>query len=97
MSYGQNATSCDPLKPVRRRITLCFKVDVNDVRNIGKKLSDDLLVGILWAEIKDQHDQVIKQLVLSKMSSTRFSQPWINTIVKRLDRGKKRAYQKPKL
>ena len=92
-------------KPVRRRIHLWNKADVNDVRNSVQKFSDYFIrkhnvqtpVGILWEEIKDQHDQVMEQLVPSKINSTRFSQPWINTKVKRFARRKKRAYQKAKL
>ena len=93
------------VKPVRRRIHLWNKANVSDVRNSVQKFSDNFIrkhnvqtpVDILWEEIKEQHDQVMEQLVPSKMSSTRFSQPWINTKVKRLARRKKCAYQKAKL
>ena len=50
----------------------------------------------MWSDIKSTLLQILERHVPSKMSSTRFNQPWINTRVKRLTRRKKRSFIKAK-
>ena len=45
-------------------------------------------------DFKDMWHQAIADNVPTKMTSTRFSQPWINRNVKRLSRRKKKAYRR---
>ena len=51
-------------------------------------------INNLWQSFKDGCSNLVETHVPSKMSSVRFSQPWINRRVRRLSRRKKRAYQK---
>ena len=48
----------------------------------------------IWGDFKDMCHQAISNNVPSKLTTTRFSQPWINRNVKRLSRRKKKAYRR---
>ena len=56
------------------------------------KMSTD--INQLWGDFKDMCHQAITDNVPTKMTSTRFSQPWINRNAKRLSRRKKKAYRR---
>ena len=58
---------------------------------IGKHSCNADVAG-MWCEIKTFLIQLLDKHVPSKFSSSRFSQPWITTTVKRLTRRKKRSY-----
>ena len=48
----------------------------------------------MWQCIKNNLEQIIKENVPTKMTSTRSSQPWFNTKCKRLTRKKCKLYKK---
>ena len=88
------------LKPAPRKIFLWRKADL---ANIKSKLSDfslkfttaysvDTPVNILWDVIACELQSVLSDCVPTKMATTRFNQPWINSHIKSLARRKKRAY-----
>ena len=51
-------------------------------------------INQLWCDFKDMCQKAITDNVPTKMTSTRFNQPWINRNVKRLSRRKKKAYRR---
>ena len=51
-------------------------------------------VNELWDTLKYFTLSFLEDKVPSKMTSSRFSQPWINKKVKRISRRKKRAYKR---
>ena len=56
----------------------------------------DTDVNTLWNSFKEFNSNLLDDKVPSKMTSARFSQPWINRKVRRISRKKKRAYEKVK-
>ena len=88
------------LKPAPRKIFLWRKADL---ANIKSQLSDfsskfttaysvDTPVNILWDVIACELQSVLSDCVPTKMATTRFNQPWINSNIRSLARRKKRAY-----
>lgn len=85
-------------KQPRRQILLWSKADMDNIRKILKTISDNILnlydlespVDQIWSSIKDGLTQALKQ-VPTKMTSSKRSQPWANTTVKRMSRRKHRA------
>ncbi|MCG7874753.1 MAG: hypothetical protein JAY78_00305 [Candidatus Thiodiazotropha taylori] len=53
-------------------------------------------VNTLWDALKEFTTSLLEDKVPSKMTSPRFSQPWISRKIKRISRRKKRAYRKAK-
>ena len=50
----------------------------------------------MWLAIKEKLLSLRESFVPSKLTSSRFHQPWVNTVVKRLSRQKNRAFKKLK-
>ena len=48
----------------------------------------------MWEFIKSNLLHILEETVPSKMSTSRFNQPWINQKIKQLTRQKKRSYEK---
>lgn len=92
-------------RPPRRKLLLWNKADTtklsDSIRNFSTEFTRDNTestdVNFLWNRFKDFCTEAIEASVPSKLSSTRFSQPWVNRKVKRLSRQKKRAYRKAKM
>jgi hypothetical protein len=51
-------------------------------------------INTLWADFKQQCNKVIESHVPSKLTSSRFNQPWCNRNIRKLARRKKRAYRR---
>ena len=51
-------------------------------------------VDSMWLQITSELHQILDDYVPTKMSTTRFNQPWINSHLKRAARRKKKAYKK---
>ncbi|CAG2254481.1 unnamed protein product [Mytilus edulis] len=51
-------------------------------------------ITAMWEFIKTSLLTILEQTVPSKMSSSRFNQPWINQKIKKLTRQKKRSFEK---
>ena len=92
------------LKPVSRKILLWNKADIQNIRNDLSTFSSNYLTSVTintpveeqWRIISRHLTQTIDNLVPSKMSTTRFNQPWITRQLKRLARKKSRSYKKAK-
>ena len=56
----------------------------------------DTNINTLWHTLKEYTASLLEDKVPSKMTSSRFSQPWINRKIKRISRRKKRAFGKAK-
>ena len=74
-----------------------MKPDVLSFSNeLTSHCTPDTDVNTLWNSFKESNSNLLDDKVPSKMTSARFSQPWINRKVKRISRKKKRAYKKAK-
>ncbi len=89
-------------KPVQRKILLWKKADMNNIKSeiniFGNHFVSsntiDTDVNDLWNQITSKLHSVMDTMVPSKLSSTRFSQPWITNHLKSLSRKKKRAFRR---
>ena len=88
-------------RPVKRKIYLWGKADMNVILGEGNKLRDKFLkqfnssssVIEMWEFIQAELGKIL-ELVPSKWSSTRFHQPWVTRRVKQVSKQKQRAYNK---
>ena len=102
--FVQASTTAQRTKPPRRKILLWKKVDLDSLRGSIQNFSDTFTkehstntdVDVLWDNFKEFSTKIIDASVPSKMTSQRFSQPWITRKAKRLSRRKKRAYKRAK-
>ena len=87
-------------KPVRRKIYLWKKADVDgikrDLADFGSLHPTGRNVLELWDTFKKKIEEVIARRVPTKMSSNRHTNPWINTEIRRKIRRKQRAHKKSK-
>ena len=60
------------------------------------RFTPDSNIETMWTAIKEKLLSLRESFVPSKMTSSRFHQPWVNTEVKRLSRQKNRAFKKLK-
>ncbi len=89
-------------KPPKRNIRLWDKADFDEIRQRVRQFTSDLIakhspdtpVEELWSKIRSEINSLMEELVPTKMSSTRWNQPWINRKVKQLRRGKKRCHKR---
>ncbi|XP_038064967.1 uncharacterized protein LOC119735343 [Patiria miniata] len=88
-------------RPVRRKIYLWNKADMQQIRCEGNKMKDEFVtkfdasspVSEMWDTIELKLSKIL-DLVPSKFTSSRFNQPWITRKIKQLSRQKQRAYNK---
>ena len=89
-------------KPIRRKIYLWKHANLTDMKQeclAFRKEFDEKSsrpVTEMWDDVKQFLTQLQDKHVPSKMSSTRFHQPWITTSVKRLSQQKKRSFNRAK-
>ncbi len=91
-------------KPVRRKILLWKRADWDAIRARVKEWTGTFTsqnsvntpVETLANTLQEELQTVLNDLVPSKLSSTRYGQPWFNSKTKRAVRRKKRAYKKAK-
>ena len=62
--------------------------------NFFEKFNLDSSINERWEFIKSNLLHILEETVPSKMSTSRFNQPWINQKIKQLTRQKKRNYEK---
>ena len=96
-------TSVKPYRqpPAKRNIILWKHADMDKIRDSADQLSHRITaqystqtpINTLWQEFQLGVDNILKSLP-SKMTSSRFSQPWVNRTIKRNARRKQRAYNK---
>jgi len=88
-------------RPIKRKILLWKNADLDKLQSsattLSKKLTDNYTVNtrvnILWESFKSGVDNISDQIP-SKMTTTRYNQPWVNRKIKRLATKKQRAYNK---
>ena len=91
-------------KPVRRKVYLWKKADIDKMTSEAEKFATSVTnkydlsseIEEMWKEIKDGIMRLQEECVPSKMTSTRYNQPWVNREVKRKAQQKKRCYMKAK-
>ena len=89
-------------KPPRRKIHLWKRGDFDQIRQEIKSFSTHLqehhspnsTVDDLWKMIKSKIEEVIDKHVPSKMTSSRYNQPWINRDIIKLSRRKTKYFKK---
>lgn len=88
-------------RPTKHKIYIWKKANTEDLK---KEMSDfssnftnthnkDTPIDILWSLFKNSCNELLNKFVPSKTTSSRFSQPWINSDIKRLSRNKKKNLQ----
>ena len=95
-------TSIQPFRtrPSRRKIFLWNKADNFGIKSDVQTFSDTFMktqfntVSDMWDSLKTALDSIIEKRVPSKLSSPRFTNPWINTEIRRAIRRKQRAHSK---
>eukprot|EP00105_Crassostrea_gigas_P018256 XP_011436304.1 PREDICTED: uncharacterized protein LOC105334520 [Crassostrea gigas] len=91
-------------KPVKRKIYLWKKTDENKMKaefiefkkQFLNNYDSSSLIEDMWNSISTTPNKILESTVPSKMSSSRFNQPWINREIKALSRRKKRQFNKAK-
>nr|XP_054767499.1 uncharacterized protein LOC129274773 [Lytechinus pictus] len=92
-------------KPVKRLMHIWKNANLSEMkRECGLyqqrfiKMHDEKSSVInMWEEIKTFLQDLLQKHVPSKMTSSRFNQPWINSLVKQLSRRKKRAFKRARV
>ena len=88
-------------KPVSRKIHLWKRADTVAMRKACSTFQESFLtsfnssssVNDMWLSIKTNLSHLLDMYVPSKMTSTRYSQPWVNTDVKKVIKEKEKAIQ----
>ena len=89
-------------KPIQRRIFLWKKANTDAMKNELSTFSDKFTqeyntttpINTLWSIFKSQCSNTINKYVPSKLTTTRYNQPWCNRLIRRLAKRKKRAYKR---
>jgi hypothetical protein len=84
-------------KPIQRKICLWKKVNITAMREDLSSFSSSFTaeystathINTLWSIFKNKCTAALEKFVPSKLTSTRYSQPWMNRPIKRLARQKK--------
>jgi hypothetical protein len=91
-------------KPPRRKVYLWKRADMTSIRTNISQYAETLTtnpvsndIDQLWDNFKKVCEENMNAHVPSKMSSTRYSQPWITKQLKRLTQKKQTAYNKAKV
>ena len=100
--FVESSISVGKSKTPPRKIFLWKNINLPALKEDAQQFAGDFTarfnsstpINNLWQSFKDGCSNLVETHVPSKMSSVRFSQPWINRRVRRLSRRKKRAYQK---
>ena len=86
-------------KPIRRTIHLWKKADTEGIKKDLANLADDINpntkdVNTVWLHLKERILETIKNRVPQKKTSSRHTNPWMNTDIKRTIKRKQRADKK---
>ncbi|XP_072018350.1 uncharacterized protein [Amphiura filiformis] len=100
--YADWNAQASRVKPSRHKIFLWNRADFDLIRQETKEWADKFVsrntastpVELLSREIEQYLQKTLHDKVPSKLSSTRFNQPWFNTSTKRICRRKARAFKK---
>lgn len=102
--FTENYVSASRTKPVKRKIYLWKKANLTSLKkdldsyvsNFTSRFTSSTPVQSLWDDFSTECNRLIEQYVPSKLTSSRFHQPWVNTEIKRLSRRKQKAYNRAK-
>jgi len=91
-------------RPTKRKIPLWKNADYESIQLATTRFTSsftsdntpDTDINTLWDSFKDACSTIVEKNVPSKMSTSRFNQPWITRNIKRMSRRKKRAHRKAK-
>ena len=100
--YIESNVSAKYQRPIQRKIWFWAKADIPKPKEDMVTFSEEFTntysiksdVNTIWTEFSAKCTQLMTNHIPSKLSSKRFSQPWINMNVKRLSRKKMNAYNK---
>ena len=100
--FVQASTRVPRQRPLRRQIRLWGKADTAGLHQSASEFTSEFTdqysastdIDTLWTSFRDYCIKAMDTHVPSKMTTTRYSQPWVNKKVKRASRRKKRAYRK---
>ena len=89
-------------KPIKRKIYIWKRAKIEELQtgaeNINiefhQKFEKHSCIEEMWSYLSTSLTELLDSAVPSKMSSTRYHQPWITGDVRRLSKRKKRAYSK---
>lgn len=91
-------------KPTKRKILLWKRADLDVINDLFEEYSKKFMnefkettpVEEMWQSFRNHCKHIIEKHVPSKLSSSRFHQPWINKKIKRLSKRKQRLYNRAK-
>ena len=97
--------SCNPkrsIKNTQHKIYLWKKTNMNDLKNLTSKFESELLtkfdtkttVNQWWIKFKDGINKIIEDNVPSKMTKSKFTNPWANTKIDKLCKQQRKASNK---
>ena len=100
----QTDTRAKRVKPIRRKIVLWNKTDTDSLKNAASAINDKFLqkfntqspIDSMWKFVKSSMEDLMSNHVPSKMSTTRYTQPWITREIQRLSRQKQKRYNQAK-
>ena len=100
--FVESSASAKRTKPIKRLIHLWKKAYLESMKtgclsfqhHFLQKYNKSSNVNTMWDDIKKHLLGTLDLSVPSKMTSSRFSQPWITREIKQLSHRKKRAYAK---
>ena len=88
-------------KRICRKINLWKQADIQGIKDELTNLVDSAIVSddidTTWENIKSKITKTIERRSPSKMTTSRYTIPWMNSGIKRTIRRKKRAYRKADL
>jgi hypothetical protein len=95
-------------RPVKRKVYLWKKADIAGLKSDFSKFNREFCenckhhmnssdIDQLWKNFCLKTQEILDRYVPSKMTTSRFSQPWINREIKRLSAKKKRYFKKAKI
>jgi hypothetical protein len=91
-------------KPPARKILLWKRADLDALHRKVQSSSEEIVtnhtidspVEDLWQEIRSSIEEITNECIPSKTTTTRYSQPWINTKIKQRKRKKQKWYNRAK-
>ena len=100
--FIESSVSAKRGKPVRRKIYIWKRADLDHLKTACLDFQHRFMetysitssVQDMWHDISSTLTTLLDSSVPSKMSSSRFSQPWINRDIKALSRRKKKSFKK---
>jgi len=90
------------LKKTQYKIYLWKKTNMNDLKNLTSKVVSELLTQIdtkttvnQWRiKLRDGINKIIEDNVPSKMTKSKFTNPWANTKIDKLCKQQRKAFNK---